>query len=392
MAATRWAGAAVAATEDRGPLGALLRAAVALPVLVVPVDSAAAEVGEIGLSVLAYRERSPGMKVTEPVLWMTLPFAQGWELRASALVDIVTGASPDGVSNVSGQPVQSFTGASVSDRRYAGDVKLSKRFGDIVLSASRAASDEEDYTSRAFGLEAKADLPNRTTTLVAAYGKSNDRVGSADDPSLDERRDTKEYLLGVTQVLSPLAVVQSNLQWSRGRGWYDDPYRFTRTFYPDAPPAFVPDHRPDARDAIAWLTRLRLHFPATAATLMVDYRYYRDDWAVRAHALEAAWSQDLGEGWSLRPALRWYWQSAANFYSPVVPRPAAEFQSSDQRLAAFGGLSPSLRLAWRDPAGIAAEATAGYYHNAANLRPGGGTPTFETLRAAYFLFTVSREF
>jgi hypothetical protein len=367
-----------------------MRAALALPILAVPVHGTAAEVG---VSVLAYRERSPGMKVTEPVLWMSLPFAPSWELRASALVDIVTGASPDLVSNASGRPVQSFTGASVSDRRQASEVKLSRRVGDVVLSVSRARSDEEDYRSRAFGLEAKAELPNRTTTLVAAYGKSNDRVGSSDAPALDERRDTKEYLVGLAQVLSPRAVVQSNLQWSRGRGWYDDPYRFTRSFHPDAPPSFAPDHRPGERDSIAWLTRFRLHFPAPAATLQLDYRYYRDDWSIRAHALEAAWSQDVGEGWSLRPALRWYWQSAASFYSPVIARPEGAFQSSDQRLAAFGGLSPSLRLAWRDPGGIAVEATAGVYRNAANLRPGGGgTPTFEPLRAAYILVAVSREF
>ena len=367
-----------------------MRAALALPVLAVPVESAAAE---IGLSVLAYRERSPGMKVTEPVLWAILPFAQAWELRASTLVDIVTGASPDVVTNASGRPVQSFSGASVSDRRRASEARLSRRWGNVTLAASRALSDEDDYRSRSTGVEAKVDLAGSATTLVAGYGRANDRVGSSDNPGLDERRDTSEYLAGVTQILTPRAIVQSNLQWSRGRGFYDDPYRFTRSFYADGPPVLAPDHRPGSRRTLAWLTRYRLHFPALAATLQSDYRYYRDDWGIRAHGLEAAWSQDLGEGWNARPALRWYWQSAADFYSAVVPRPAGPFQSSDQRLAAFGGLSPSLRIGWRDGDGLRVEATAGYYVNAGNLKPG-GTPgqAFETRRAAYFLLAIAREF
>jgi hypothetical protein len=369
-----------------------MRAALALPVLTVPVQAHAAETGEVGMSILGYREKSR-MKVTEPVLWAVVPFAGDWVLRASAAVDIVSGASPRLVTNQSGVPVQSISGASVSDRRRAGDVRLERRIGDVTLAASRAVSSEEDYWSRAFGVEARWELAGRATTLVASYGKSNDRVGSTDNAALDERRDTREYLVGVTQVLSPLAVVESNLQSSRGRGWYNDPYKFTLTFYPGASlPAFSADLRPDSRDYIAWRSRLRLHVPARSATLQADYRFFRDDWGIRSHTLEVGWSQDMAEGWTMRPALRWYSQSAADFYSPVIPKPVPAHQSSDQRLAAFGGLSPSARLSWRNATGLAVEGTVGYYYNARNLKAGSGSPEFETLRAAYVLLSIAREF
>jgi hypothetical protein len=371
-----------------------MSAALALPIAMIPVRSDAAEVGEVGFSLLAYQERGPRMKITEPVLWALVPFAGTWELRMSALVDIVTGASPGIVTNAGGAPVQTITGASVSDHRRAGEARLAKRIGDLTLAVSGAVSGEEDYHSRAFGVEAKLDLAGRNTSLVAGYGRSSDRVGSVDDPALGERRDTREYLIGITQVLSPRAVAQSNLQWSRGRGWYNDPYRSTVTFYPGALlPALMLDTRPDRRDSLAWLTRHRLHFPERHATLQTDYRYFRDDWGIRSHSLELAWSQDLREGWTLRPALRWYSQAAANFYAPLVPRPQPALLSSDQRLAAFGGLSPSARLTWRSGDGLAVEGTAGYYRNAGSYRIGGGSsPEFETLSAAYFLFSVSREF
>jgi hypothetical protein len=65
--------------------------------------------------------------------------------------------------------------------------------------------------------------------------------------------------------------------------------------------------------------------------------------------------------------------------------------SSDQRLAAFGGLSPAVRLTWRLDT-VTVEGTAGYYYNAANLRPGGGTEGFVPLRAYYGLVTIVKSF
>ena len=370
-----------------------MRAALALPIVAVPAKAGAAEVGEIGFSVLGYREAHHLIKITEPIVWATVPFADTWEIRASAAIDIVTGASPSIVTNAGGATVQAITGASISDRRTTGDVKLTKRIGEYSVSLSRTFSREEDYLSHAWGAEARADLGNRNTTLIAGFGRSNDRVRSADDPLLDERRDVREYLLGLTQVLSPRAIAQTTLTWSRGRGWYSDPYKTTVTFYPDADvPALSTDLRPHERNVLAWLARYRLHFPQHRATLQADYRYFRDDWGIRAHTLELAWSQDNGERWSLRPALRYYTQSAADFYATTVPRPAPVLLSSDQRLAAFGGLSPSLRATWRANA-FTVEATAGYYRNTRSLRFGGGaSPEFQTLTSAYVLFSIAREF
>ena len=374
-------------------IDALLKAALALPILAIPARAGAIETGEAGVTVLGYKERGL-MKVTEPVAWGRVQFGDGWEVRASAAVDIVTGASPELVTNVSGRPVQTVTGASVSDRRTLWDVKASKRIGEWTLGLSRAVSTEEDYRSRAFGVEAKLDLDERTRTLTAGYGESRDRVRSSDDPTLDAPRTTREYLAGITQVLSPVAVVQSTLQWSRGKGWYNDPYKHTLTFYPEGGvPAFALDARPASRNALAWITRYRHHFPATKGTLQADYRFYRDDWGIRAHTFEVAWSQSVGEAWTLRPALRYYTQSAADFYSPLVPRPAPAIHSSDQRLAAFGGVTPSLRAQLMLASGWRIEGTVGSVENATSLRlGGGGSEAFQRLRAYYGILGASRTF
>ncbi len=395
MAVAPWGGAGVAATDGPGrgggALAALMHAALALPVLTLPVRAGAVDLGgEVGLAYLYYRERDL-IRVKEPVAWGRVQIGENWTVSASALVDLVTGASPELVTNATGEPVRTVTGASILDRRTQGDVRVTRRLGELTLSASRAVSNEEDYRSRAFGLEAAVELNDKLTTLMAGYGKANDRVRSDDDP-LDERRDTKEYLVGVTQVLSPTALVQSTLQLSRGRGWYNDPYKSTITFYPDESlPILYNDRRPDQRDSLAWLTRLRYHGPG-AGTLQADYRYFRDDWGIRSHTLDVSWQQDLSPALALRQGLRYYTQTAADFYGQVVPRPAPEVFSSDQRLARFGGLSPSLRAIWKRE-GVTVEATLGYYYNATSLRPGGGGDAgFVPLRAYYGLASIVKSF
>jgi len=383
----------VAATKgESSALAQLAQAALALPILALPVKAGAAEVGEIGFTLLGYKERGL-MTIVEPVLWGRAQFMESWEVQASAAVDIISGASPQLVSNASGKPVQTITGASIEDHRGTGDVKLTKRFGEFSLAGSLAYSKEEDYESRAFGVEGRLDLNQRNTTLIAGYGQSKDRVGSSDDPTLDEPRDTKEYMLGVTQVISPTALVSSTVVWTRGEGYYNDPYKLTFTFFPSGPPLLVPDVRPDHRHTTAWLTRFRNHVPSLNGTLQADYRYYSDDWGIRAHTLEVGWQQSIDDRWSIRPALRYYTQDAADFYSPTVTRPPAAVHSSDQRLSAFGGLSPSLRVILRSNDRLTFEGTLGYVHNAANLHLGGsGNDAFATLRAYYGLLGVTYSF
>jgi Protein of unknown function (DUF3570) len=368
-----------------------MTAALALPILVAPAR-AAAEGNEIGFDLLGYKERGL-MKVTEPVLWARGTINEVWDVEASAAVDIITGASPRLVSNPNGgPPVQTVSGASINDRRNTAEIRVARHLGDWTFAASRAVSDEEDYNSKSFGLEARWDLNEKNTTLIAGYGKSNDRVGSSDNPDLHEPRYTQEYMVGITQLLSPVDLIQSTVSWARGDGYYNDPYKFTITFYPDGVLA-APDTRPNHRDTVAWLTRYRRHFVDANGSLQADYRYYHDDWGITAHTLEVGWQQTLSDRWEVRPGLRYYTQNAADFYSPVIPRPQPAILSSDQRLGTYGGLSPTIRLIAHLDHDWRVEGTLGYVQNAANFHWGGsGSPAFSTLRAVYGILGISRPF
>ena len=113
-------------------IDSLVRAALALPILVLPAKASAAEVGEVGITLLGYKERGL-MKVTEPVLWVRAQFLDAWEVQASVAVDIITGASAQLVTNASGAPVQSISGASINDRRNTGDLKVTRTTNDRAM-------------------------------------------------------------------------------------------------------------------------------------------------------------------------------------------------------------------------------------------------------------------
>ena len=385
--------------ETETAFSALLAAAAMLPIVMLPVNSEAqvAEQGAnssmlpvgatMGMRVLYYRESGDRMKVTEPVVWLKTPVADVWEISLSGTLDIVSGASPEIVSNRSGTPVQILSGASgaITDRRQAGDFAIKRKFGEHTIGVTRSILTEDDYTSYAAGANATFDFNDRNTTFALGYGKSNDRVRSTIDATLNARRDTRDYLLGITQLLDRNALVQSNLTRTIGKGYYDDPYRFTQSLFRNGQLqslSLIPDTRPASRAQWAWLTRFKRSLPEQRAVVTAEYRYFTDDWGIRAHTLYGSWLQTASEFWKWEIGLRYYSQRQADFYRPeVLTRPTPMFTSSDQRIAGFGALEPSVKLIVQLTDGMSLDCGVSMYRQQGNWKIGGGTPSFQPLQA-----------
>ena len=380
-------------------LSALMAAAAALPIVMLPVTSHA-QVEEkgtsfsllpvgatMGMRVLSYRESGERMKVSESVLWLKTPVATDWEVSLSGTLDIVSGASPEIVSNQSGKPVQILSGASgpITDRRKAGDLAVKRKFGDNTFGVSRSLSTEKDYTSYAAGANATFDFNERNTTLALGYGKSNDRVRSTEDDTLNARRDTRDYLLGITQILDRYALIQSNLTRTIGKGFYDDPYRLTQSLFKVGQFQslnLIVDTRPSSRTQWAWLTRFKRTLPEQKAVVTMEYRYFSDDWGIRAHTLYGSWLQTVNENWKWEAGLRYYSQRQADFYrAEIVALPVPRFTSSDQRIASFGALEPSVKAIVQLTDAASLDVGVSMYRQQGNWKIGGGTPSFQPLQA-----------
>ena len=316
------------------PGARLLAAALALPGLAAQADTAP-EAATIAVKVLDYREHQPGadrVKVVAPALSLVTPLGSRWSLAGTAISDSISGASP--AYHTSGL-------TSLTDHRKAADLSLSRHFDNATLTLGGSFSTEADYRSRGLSLQGSLSSDDRNTTWTAGVAASSDRINPTNRVVANEHKRVAEVLLGVTQVLSENDIVQVNARWSRGRGYFSDPYK-------------VFDNRPRERDHHTLMLRWNHHVGATGGTLRSSWRWYGDTYGIRSHTLGFEYVQPLPAGWTLTPILRVYTQGAARFYlaadpstEPFPPNPPAdaEHYTQDQRLSAFGARTVGLKVA-----------------------------------------------
>lgn len=268
------------------------------------------------------------------------------DLSAELAVETMGGASPWFVTpGPGGKPMQVMSGASISERRQAVKLVATHRAGDLAAVVTASHSRERDFRSAGLGVEGRWSFNEQLDTLSAGLAHTGNRLdptegGSARFPARIERATNRAWTvsLGYARVLDARTQVQAGLSYSRLAGYLSDPYKLA---YVGG--MLLPDQRPDGRRELVWQTRLRHHVPSLGASLHLDYRWFSNDWKVRAHTVEAAWHQPLPQGWQLAPRLRWYSQSQAYFYAPYYQGARSDhLHSSDYRLSPYGALSLSV--------------------------------------------------
>ena len=377
-------------------MGSVVIAALALPgVWHTPARAEGApEQGLVGFKVLNYQDSQPGFKrvaVNSPSFLLIAPLGPDWAVEGSTVFDHVSGASPRWHTAVSGA-------SHFEEERIAADVKLTRYLRRSSYSLGLAHSGEHDYKSNAVSLAGSWSSEDNNTSWNLGLGHARDRIDATDggyngDVS-GKRKKTTDVLLGVTQALGPVDLVQVNLGYSRGEGYYNDPYKQL-------------DVRPDRRTQDTLLLRWNHHFADGSSTLRSSYRYYKDSFQVKAHTLQFEWVQPLSPSLSLTPLLRLYTQSAASFYVDPVYDPAllAPYPqgydvnnppatiSEDQRLSAFGAVTLGLKGAYQLDELWTFDAKAEFYRQRGDWRVGGdGSPGLAVFNARFLQFGLSRKF
>jgi hypothetical protein len=377
------ASTSAAASKKNNSTGALLAAALALPGILpaTAVAQLAPDPGLIALKYLDYRDWQPGgdrIRVRTPSFYARKPLSDSLQAEGSIVYDSISGASPLYHNTLSGA-----SRLGVTDYRTAGNAKLTKYFDQFAVGVGAAISSERDYLSRALSLDVRVSSDDRNRTFAFGVGGASDRINSTNGVAEGKERHTLDLLAGVTQALSPEAIVQSTVTYSPGHGYYSDPYKAI-------------DVRPDQRRIFAWLTRYNQHLPWLDATINLSYRYLHDSFGSSSHAAEFAWNQPLPDGWSVVPNLRYYTQSAADFYfDPPFPHGfvLGQSYSADTRLSAFGALTSGVSIVKRLPDGWSFDVQLDFYRQRSDWRLGGnGSPGLEPFSARWIQTGVSKTF
>ena len=285
-------------------------------------------------------------------------FGTATHLKLEGIVDAIAGATPTGQPAPAGSDQVPLS--QLHERRKAWDAALSHQFTGFNVALGAANSRESDYVSNGWSVNTLWDLNQKNTTLLAGVAGTDDRIKVFFQPERAKKL-THDLIVGVTQLLSPQASLTLNLTWGRQVGYLADPYKLVQKSTEIIPGVALPltfaENRPDERDKWVVFLGLNRAFPESHSAVDLSYRFYHDTYGTNAHTLEAAWFQNLGERFIVRPGVRLYDQSAANFYHyrlddttivPVAgrPRSAGPFYSSDYRLSALQTFTAGIKLIW----------------------------------------------
>jgi Protein of unknown function (DUF3570) len=302
------------------------------------------------------------------------------------------------------------------ETRKQGDFKFTYQWDEAAFDFGGGISVENDYNSRFVNLGGRFDFNQKQTTLNWGLSYTNSAIAATIDhvgmnyvvldpyvKSINPKNHTLEGTrqdwaasLGLTQVVNKNAVADLGLTYTRSTGFLENPYKVAWVFAPYIDPynpnqdilgsagdAFI-EQRPNERNLFTWNARWTQYVELLDAALHFGYSFAHDDWGIQAHTFDADWVQPLGWGWTVTPRIRYYSQSAADFYAPSFVTPVQnsyDFKltellpihfSSDQRLSAYGTLSGGVTVAKQFAKGIGVEAGFEYYTHQGGLKLGGG--------------------
>ncbi len=364
---------------------------------------------------LLYSESDGRVQVVEPKMRAEKGLGNERSFGATATVDVLSGASPNGAAPAS-KP-QTFSSSSggggytipayqlpkdpnFKDQRMA--LELDYSFAPGIgnhVSFDTNVSAESDYTSLGGGGRWSHDFNDGNTTLGLGLNYSNDTVspksgapqplsqmkppsgenegggeggggeseggeGGGTGDSAGKNKQVLDAMIGVTQLLSPHSLMQLNYSASRSTGYLNDPYKVLSVVDPSATPlSYVYESRPSSRMKQSLYAQYK-HFVFDSDVVDFSYRFMTDDWGIKSHTADLSNRWNFGSTQYLEPHLRWYRQNQADFFHAALDQgqeTTLPYASADPRLGAFSAYTVGLKYGHQLHNGMSWDIRAEYY-------------------------------
>jgi hypothetical protein len=239
-----------------------------------------------------------GLTASGPALLVRKKLGDQLSLSGAYYVDKVSNASIDVVS----------TASPYKETRNEYTLGADYLVRDSLVSVSMSNSKEPDYVAKNVNVDVSQDVFGGMTTLSLGFSRGDDDVGRSDIGMFDTARHWR-YRLGITQILSPTWLASANFEAIADDGYLGNPYRVAVVFG-----AYERERNPRTRSSRA--LKLRTVGSVTPGSAVhADYRYFSDNWRIRAHTVELGYSRYFGDKWLADWNLRYNTQTKASFYS-----------------------------------------------------------------------------
>jgi len=309
--------------------------------------------------------------IFEPVVRFTHLMQDGQSFSGQFGLDVITGASPTGElpsgqvqtrTSASGRTITSSAGALPTapfhDRRVAFDGDWRKPWGRFVTSTLGGHfSREKDYQSVGVNGLIATDLEHRLLTITIGGGVNHDSVFPVGGTTAglspvgvpipgavlasSNPKTVSNVLVGASRVMSRRWLLAVNASETHENGYLTEPYKLVSVLNRSTgvPITSLTEKRPSTRNRSSIMGSSVYHF--TQDILYSSYRYYWDTWGIRSHTIDLKYRRQFDENNYLEPLLRFYTQTAANFYTGglLQGNPLPDFATSDYRLGALNTIT-----------------------------------------------------
>ena len=299
-----------------------------------------------------YQEDDDRMRIESHYIRGQIGIDDATSFRFQALSDAISGASPTGSQPGTSQPYISKVNP---DTRHGILAALSHQFGDHRVELEVSRSEESDYISNGFALSDAWELNQKNTTISYGINYLDDAVTVPAGGIQD--KNAYDLFTGVSQIIDKNTVVSLNLTLGYGDGYLSDPYKWVQR---DEVEFGVPvvniysENRPSHRFRQVLQGEARHYVEDAHGAVDGVLRLAHDDFGVLSETVQIEWRQEVGTHVTITPFLRFYHQSAADFFvntlngmnisDPSHPSGSDPNWSADYRLSALNAISGGLRL------------------------------------------------
>ena len=277
---------------------------------------------------MAHTYSGGGVTASGPALLVRKNIGDRFALTGSYYADFVSNASIDVVT----------TASPYNETRQAFGLGMNYVVRDSLITVAAATSREPDYQADALNVDIAQDVFGGMTTVALGFTKGSDKVGQKGVGFFDTAEHWR-YRLGATQVLSPNWLASANFEAISDDGYLGNPYRVALVFG-----AAVPERVPRTRSSRAFQVRA-LGDLGGRNVVRGAYRYFWDNWDVRAHTLEAGYARYFGTDWLADGFVRYHTQTGASFFSDNATSDTT-YVTRNRQLSDFDNVSVGFNLSY----------------------------------------------
>jgi Protein of unknown function (DUF3570) len=322
----------------------LLSKLLALVLLLGATSTFAGVLPEDRADILYHRYSGGGITIDGPSVLVRKKIGETFAVSANYYMDMVSSASID--VQLSASPYE--------EERKQKSLSVDFLHGKSTYSAGVIDSKESDYVADTAFFSLSQDMFGDLTTVSLTYKRGwndvfrnvkVDGVRVRDDTFADQV-DVRGYAIGLTQILTRNLVLGANYEVITDEGFLNSPYRSVR--FSDGFGGFSLEQEvyPRTHTSNAGSVRLKYFLPWRAA-IDGSVRFFTDTWGVVGQNLDLMYTHPAWKRWVFDGHVRYYKQTAADFYSDLFPRSNSQnFRARDKELATYDAVTVGVQATY----------------------------------------------